>query len=440
MQTFEILKGLRVGMISLGCVKNRVDSEQMLGEMTRAGMEITSEPAEADVLIVNTCGFIAPAKEESIDAIFEMAEYKKTGRCRVLCVTGCLAQRYKDDLLRDIPEIDCLLGVSQYARLTEYLAQALSGTRPADTRRQSGFLECGRVLTTPSYSAYIKIGDGCDNRCAYCAIPLIRGGYRSRPMDAVLDEIRALAGQGVKEHILIAQDTTKYGTDTGLSLKTLLEEAAGIEGVEWLRSLYMYPDETDMPLLETMASLKNVCKYLDLPLQHASPRLLKKMNRRGTAAHTREMLTEARKMGFCLRTTFIVGFPGETDRDFEELMAFTEEMAFDRMGAFAYSPEEDTPAASMPDQVPEEIKQERLEKLMALQARISLQRNLRRVGAVEKVLVTGHNGMHYTARSAWEAPDADGEILLLSDQPLSEGAFVRATITGADTYDLTAKA
>ncbi|MBR6186003.1 MAG: 30S ribosomal protein S12 methylthiotransferase RimO [Clostridia bacterium] len=440
MQTFEILKGLRVGMISLGCVKNRVDSEQMLGEMTRAGMEITSEPAEADVLIVNTCGFIAPAKEESIDAIFEMAEYKKTGRCRVLCVTGCLAQRYKDDLLRDIPEIDCLLGVSQYARLTEYLAQALSGTRPADTRRQSGFLECGRVLTTPSYSAYIKIGDGCDNRCAYCAIPLIRGGYRSRPMDAVLDEIRALAGQGVKEHILIAQDTTKYGTDTGLSLKKLLEEAAGIEGVEWLRSLYMYPDETDMPLLETMASLKNVCKYLDLPLQHASPRLLKKMNRRGTAAHTREMLTEARKMGFCLRTTFIVGFPGETDRDFEELMAFTEEMAFDRMGAFAYSPEEDTPAASMPDQVPEEIKQERLEKLMALQARISLQRNLRRVGAVEKVLVTGHNGMHYTARSAWEAPDADGEILLLSDQPLSEGAFVRATITGADTYDLTAKA
>ena len=440
MQTFEILKGLRVGMISLGCVKNRVDSEQMLGEMTRAGMEITSEPAEADVLIVNTCGFIAPAKEESIDAIFEMAEYKKTGRCRVLCVTGCLAQRYKDDLLRDIPEIDCLLGVSQYARLTEYLAQALSGTRPADTRRQSGFLECGRVLTTPSYSAYIKIGDGCDNRCAYCAIPLIRGGYRSRPMDAVLDEIRALAGQGVKEHILIAQDTTKYGTDTGLSLKKLLEEAAGIEGVEWLRSLYMYPDETDMPLLETMASLKNVCKYLDLPLQHASPRLLKKMNRRGTAAHTREMLTEARKMGFCLRTTFIVGFPGETDRDFEELMAFTEEMAFDRMGAFAYSPEEDTPAASMPDQVPEEIKPERLEKLMALQARISLQRNLRRVGAVEKVLVTGHNGMHYTARSAWEAPDADGEILLLSDQPLSEGAFVRATITGADTYDLTAKA
>ena len=440
MANLEILKNLNVGMISLGCVKNRVDSEQMLGELTRAGMRVTPAPGDADVLIVNTCGFIAPAKEESIDAIFEMAEYKKTGQCRVLCVTGCLAQRYKDDLLRDIPEIDCLLGVSQYGRLAEYLAEALSGSRPADTRRQSGFLECGRVLTTPPYSAYVKIGDGCDNRCAYCAIPLIRGGYRSRPMDAVLNEMRALAAQGVKEHILIAQDTTKYGVDTGSSLKELLIEASKLDGVQWLRSLYMYPDETDMDLLETMAARGNICKYLDLPLQHAAPGLLKKMNRRGTMPHTRELLAAARKMGFCLRTTFIVGFPGETEADFERLMAFTEETAFDRMGAFAFSPEEDTPAASMPDQVPEEIKQDRLDRLMALQAKISLQRNQSRVGSVEKVLVTGHNGLHYTARSAWEAPDADGEILLLSDRPLTEGAFVQATITGADTYDLTAKA
>lgn len=436
----EALKNLKIGLISLGCVKNRVDSEQMLGELTKAGMVITQEPKDADVLIVNTCGFIAPAKEESIDAIFEMAEYKKTGRCRALCVTGCLAQRYRDDLMRDIPEIDCLLGVNQYGQIAEYLEKALAGSRPADTKRQNGFLECGRVLTTPSYSAYVKIGDGCDNRCAYCAIPLIRGGYRSRPMDAVLDEMRALSAQGVREHILIAQDTTKYGTDMGLSLKQLLTEAAGIEGVSWLRSLYMYPDETDLELLETMAARENICKYLDLPLQHAAPGLLKKMNRRGTIPHTREMLTAARKMGFCLRTTFIVGFPGETESDFEQLMDFTEEMAFDRMGAFAYSPEEDTPAATMPDQVPDEIKQERLDRLMALQAKISLQRNQSRVGSVEKVLVTGHNGLHYTARSAWEAPDADGEILLLSDHPLAEGDFVRATITGADTYDLTAKA
>jgi len=433
------LRGMKIGMVSLGCVKNRVDSEQMLSQLTQSGMEITHDPKDADVLIVNTCGFIAPAKEESIDAILEMAEYKKTGKCRALCVTGCLAQRYRDDLLRDMPEIDCLMGVGQYARLTEYLEAALSGSRPADTRRSRGFLECGRVLTTPPYSAYIKIGDGCDNRCAYCAIPLIRGAYRSRPMDAVLSEIRALAAGGVREHILIAQDTTKYGSDMGTTLSELMKKAAAVPGVTWLRCLYMYPDETDMTLLETMAAHENICKYLDLPLQHAAPGLLKKMNRRGTEKHTVEMLTAARRMGFCLRTTFIVGFPGETEQDFEKLLAFTEAMAFDRMGAFAYSPEEDTPAAEMPGQVPEEIKQDRLNRLMALQAKISLERSKKRVGTVEKVLVTGHNGMHYTARSAWEAPDADGEIALMSEKPLAEGQFVQAKITACDTYDLTAK-
>ena len=434
------LNGLKIGMISLGCVKNRVDSEQMLSQLTLAGCEITHEPAQADILIVNTCGFIAPAKEESIDAIFEMAEYKKTGRCRVLCVTGCLAQRYKDDLLKEIPEIDCLLGVAQYAHLADSLKAALAGQRPADTRREAGFLECGRVLTTPPYSAYIKTGDGCDNRCAYCAIPLIRGGYRSRPEDAILQEIRDMARRGVKEHILIAQDTTRYGSDTGSSLRQLLEEAAAIPGVEWLRSLYMYPDEVNRELLEAMARHDNICKYLDLPLQHAAPGLLKRMNRRGEADHTRQMLTAAREMGFCLRTTFIVGFPGETEDDFKALMDFTEEMAFDRMGAFAYSPEEDTPAAAFPDQIPEEVKQERLDALMALQAKISLKRNQLRLGTVEKVLVTGHNGMNYTARSAWEAPDADGEIMLFSQRPLTEGQFIQAKITGADTYDLSAEA
>ena len=434
------LKGLRIGMVSLGCVKNRVDSEQMLSLLTQAGMEITHEPGDADVLIVNTCGFIAPAKEESVDAILEMAEYKKTGKCRLLCVTGCLAQRYKDELLSDIPEIDCLLGVSQYGQLKEHLLSALGGSRPSDIRRSAAFLECGRVLTTPPYSAYIKTGDGCDNRCAYCAIPLIRGAYRSRPLDAILAEIRRLAAQDVKEHILIAQDTTKYGVDNGSSLAQLLDEAARIPGVEWLRSLYMYPDETDIKLLETMAAHGNICKYLDLPLQHAAPGLLQKMNRRGTVSHTKEMLSAARSMGFCLRTTFIVGFPGETEDDFRELMDFTEEMAFDRMGAFAYSPEEDTPAATMPGQIPEEIKQERLDKLMKLQSQISLQRNRLRIGKEETLLVTGHNGLHYTARSAWEAPDADGEIALISEKPLTEGSFIRGTIIAADTYDLTAKA
>ena len=388
---------------------------------------------------MNTCGFIAPAKEESIDAIFEMAQYKKTGKCQVLCVTGCLAQRYEKDLLSEIPEIDCLLGVSQYADLAAYLENALAGQHPVATKRKKEFLECGRVLTTPGYSAYIKTGDGCDNRCAYCAIPLIRGPYRSRSRQAILDEMRLLAGQGVKEHILIAQDTTRYGIDTGDSLERLMAEAAGIEGVEWLRALYMYPDEVNQSLLDAMAARDNICKYLDLPLQHAAPGLLRRMNRRGTVAHTKEMLRAARERGFCLRTTFIVGFPGETEADFEELMAFTEEMAFDRMGAFTFSPEEDTPAASMPDQIPEEIKQERLDRLMALQAEISLERNRLRVGREEKVLVTGRQGKRYTARSPWEAPDADGEILLESALPLTEGQFVRARITSAGTYDLAAK-
>lgn len=433
------LRGMTVGMISLGCVKNRVDSEQMLSQLKEAGCDIVSDPADADILIVNTCGFIAPAKEESIDTILEMAEYKKTGRCRVLCVTGCLAQRYEKDLVQDMPEIDCLLGVGQYGHLIEYISKAVSGLRPVDTRRSKGFLECGRVLTTPPYSAYVKIGDGCDNRCAYCAIPLIRGGYRSRPMDSILNEMRLLASQGVKEHILIAQDTTKYGVDTGSSLSALMEKAAAIEGVQWLRSLYMYPDETDQRLLETMAAHDNVCRYLDLPLQHASAPLLKKMNRRGDMESTRRLLKTARDMGFCLRTTFIVGFPGETEDDFQRLMDFTREIGFDRMGAFAYSPEEDTPACGMPDQLPEEVKQERLNRLMALQAQISLEKNRLRVGREEKVLVTGHNGMHYTARSAWEAPDADGEIALMSEKPLEEGAFVQARIIAAETYDLTAE-
>lgn len=434
-----MLQGLKVGMISLGCVKNRVDSEQMLGMLKAAGCQITSAPEEAEILIVNTCGFIAPAKEESIDAIFEMAQYKKTGKCQVLCVTGCLAQRYEKDLLSEIPEIDCLLGVSQYADLAAYLENALAGQHPVATKRKKEFLECGRVLTTPGYSAYIKTGDGCDNRCAYCAIPLIRGPYRSRSRQAILNEMRLLAGQGVKEHILIAQDTTRYGIDTGDSLECLMAEAAGIEGVEWLRALYMYPDEVNQSLLDAMAARDNICKYLDLPLQHAAPGLLRRMNRRGTVAHTKEMLRAARERGFCLRTTFIVGFPGETEADFEELMAFTEEMAFDRMGAFTFSPEEDTPAASMPDQIPEEIKQERLDRMMALQAKISLERNRLRVGREEKVLVTGRQGRRYTARSPWEAPDADGEILLESALPLTEGQFVRAQITSAGTYDLAAK-
>lgn len=434
------LQGLKVGMIALGCVKNRVDSEQMLGMLTNAGCIITDDPAKADILIVNTCGFIAPAKEEAIDTILEMAEYKKSGCCKVLCATGCLTQRYGNVLQEEIPEMDVMLGVNQYDKLLAALEEALEGRQVTHTETSKHFLECGRVLTTPPYSAYIKTGDGCDNRCAYCAIPLIRGNYRSRSREAILTEMQQLSKLGVKEHILIAQDTTCYGRDTGDSLSSLLEAAAKIEGVEWLRALYMYPDELDEKTLDVMAKHHNICKYLDLPLQHASPSLLKAMNRRGTMEHIRSMLRGARDRGFCLRTTFIVGFPGETEDDFKQLMDFTEEMQFDRMGAFTFSPEDDTPAFDMPGQIAEEIKEERLDRLMALQAKISRSRNEMRIGKKEKLLVTGWQGGTYTARSHWEAPDADGEIMLLCNEELQPGTFIDGKIIAADIYDLTAQA
>lgn len=428
---------MKVGVISLGCVKNRVDTEQMLSLLVQAGYAVTNDPAKAQVLIVNTCGFIDPAKEESIDTVLEMAQYKSTGVCKVLCVTGCLAQRYAEDLLQNIPEIDCLLGVSQYHNIVSMIEQAMAGKHPKALSRAQTLLECGRVLTTPHYSAYVRLADGCDNRCAYCAIPLIRGGFRSRRREDILQEMRLLAQNGAREQILIAQDTTRYGIDTGDTLRGLIKEAAQIEGVDWLRVLYMYPDETDVELLKEMARHENVVRYLDLPLQHASQGLLKSMNRRGTMESTRKLLHTAREMGFCLRTTFIVGFPGETEADFEALMDFVREIRFDHMGAFTFSKEEDTPAFLMEPQVPKEVAQERLDRLMALQAEISKQRNALRVGKVEKVLITGHDGLTYVGRSAFEAPDADGEIAVLCDHALEEGAFVNVLITGADAYDLT---
>ncbi len=428
---------MRIGVISLGCAKNRVDTEEMLSLLTQRGYNITDEAAKAEVLIVNTCGFITSAKEESIDAILEMAQYKETGNCKALVVTGCLAQRYADDLMREIPQIDVLSGVTQYDTLADAIDTALNaGERVQNTQRKKAFLHCGRVLTTPGYSAYIRIGEGCDNRCAYCAIPLIRGGHHSRPLADILDEMRTLATQGVKEHILIAQDTTRWGTDLGLDIHTLIKEAAQVPGVQWLRLLYCYPDETDTALIDEMAAHENVCRYLDLPLQHASPRILKAMNRRGDIEDIRALLTHAREKGFALRTTFIVGFPGETEEDFEELMTFTRDMAFDRMGAFTFSPEEDTAAALLPNQVPEAVKKQRLQRLMALQQDISLSRNKARVGSLEQVLVTGREGGLYTGRSPWEAPDADGVIRFAADAKLAPGQFVTVRLTDADTYDL----
>ena len=430
---------MRVGVVSLGCAKNRVDTEEMLSLLSQEGYELTEKAEDAEVLVVNTCGFITSAKEESIDAIFEMAQYKETGKCRALVVTGCLAQRYGEDLMREIPQIDVLSGVTQYDTLAEAIGIALEkGERRMNTERKTAFLHCGRVLTTPKYTAYVRIGEGCDNRCAFCAIPLIRGRHHSRDMEDILGEMKGLSGQGVKEQILIAQDTTGWGRDLGPErLKDLMRRASlEVEGLEWLRVLYCYPDGTDKALIDEMAAHENICRYLDLPLQHASKRILKAMRRRGDIDQVREVLCYARSLGFALRTTFIVGFPGETEEDFEELMAFCRDMRFDRMGAFTFSPEEDTAAALMDGQIPEEEKKRRLDLLMSQQAGISRERNEARVSTVCRVLVTGRQAGLYTGRSAWEAPDADGIIRFEAKQALKPGDFVDVRLTKAEPYDL----
>lgn len=430
----------KVGMVSLGCAKNRVDAENMLGMLREKGFEIVSDPAEADVLFVNTCGFIESAKEESIDAILEMAEYKKLGN-KKLFVTGCLAQRYPDALLSEIPEIDGLMGVAEYARLFEMMDAAEAGDKPCYTANGARFLHTPRVLTTPGYSAYVKISDGCDNRCTYCAIPLIRGGYSSRPFDDIVDECKRLADEGVTEITLIAQDTSRYGCDFGdrhYMLPELLEAVSAIEKVHWVRVLYCYPDSTEDRLLDTIQRLPKVAPYLDLPLQHIDDDLLRRMNRRGSAAWIKSRLEECRKRGIILRTTMIVGFPGETDAQFETLLSFVKEARFDRLGAFTYSAEEGTAAASMPDQIDEEVKNARLDQLMMLQQSIAMEINQARVGTTCEVLVDGFDeeeGRFY-GRSLLEAPESDGCIWLEAGRKLVPGEYVNVKITGADAYDL----
>ncbi len=429
-----------VGMVSLGCSKNRVDSELMLGKLSDAGYEITPDPADAECIIVNTCGFIDPAKEESIDTLLEMANYKKTGKCKLVIATGCLVQRYSDELKSEMPEIDAFVGVRDFDALVDVMRRAGGDEHPVEVSGRCGATGCGRrILTTPAYSAYVRISEGCSNRCTYCAIPLIRGGYHSRPYDEIMDECRTLASQGVTEITLIAQDTSRYGNDfpEGRTLLSdLLHDVAAIEGVHWVRVLYTYPDTVDEHLVDTLRNEEKVCEYLDLPLQHINARLLKKMNRRGNPDTIRALLRDCRKKGMFLRTTFIVGFPGETEEEFRELKDFVREIQFDRMGAFTYSPEEGTPAAEMPDQIPEEIKQRRLDELMTLQQGISLERNKMRVGNTYEVLVEGFEGLTYYGRSMLEAPEIDGKIFFISDHELKPGDYVNVKIIAAEEYDL----
>ena len=427
-----------IGLISLGCSKNRVDSEQMLGYLAAHGYQIVDDPSRAEVIIVNTCGFIQSAKEEAIATLFEMAEYKQTGVCRLLVATGCFAQRYPEAIREEMPEVDAILGVNEYEKIDEAIREAFAGQRPVYTDDDGTFFEYGRVLTTPQYSAYIRIGEGCDNCCSYCAIPLIRGGYRSRPKDDILEEVRRLAAEGVREFTLIAQDTTRYGTDEGgeSRLPELIEEVAAIPGVEWLRALYCYPERVDDRLLDTIARLPNVCKYLDLPMQHISQHILTDMNRSDTSEHIREVCKKFKQRGMMLRTTLMVGFPGETQEDFDELMDFVREAKFDRMGAFTFCPEEGTLAAQMPDQIDEGVKQARYDALMTLQHGISLAQNRARVGTTCRVLVEKKRGKRYVGRSEFEAPEIDGNIYFGSETPCAIGEFVNVRITGARAYDL----
>ena len=429
----------KVGMVSLGCAKNRVDSEVILGTLKEAGYEIVSDPAEAEIIFVNTCGFIEPAKEESIEAIFEMAKYKETGRLKKLFVTGCLAQRYIDDLYREMPEVDGFMGVADYTRLLEMMQEAEAGKRPRYVCDGERFFHAERVLTTPAYSAYVKISDGCDNRCSYCAIPLIRGPYHSRPFDSIVEECRELAARGVTEITLIAQDTSRYGNDFPegkLLLPELLKAVSAIEGVHWVRVLYCYPDTTDDRLLDAIANLPKVAPYVDLPLQHIDGPLLKRMNRRGSPEWIKSRISACKERGLTTRTTMIVGFPGETEEAFHELLQFVKEARFDRLGAFTYSPEEGTPGAAMPDQVDEQIKQRRLDELMTLQQGISLEENTARVGEICEVLCEGAEEGMYVGRSIREAPESDGVIRFTASREVAPGEYLNVKITGADAYDL----
>ena len=429
----------KVGMVSLGCAKNRVDSEVILGTLKEAGYEIVSDPAEAEIIFVNTCGFIEPAKEESIEAIFEMAKYKETGRLKKLFVTGCLAQRYIDDLYREMPEVDGFMGVADYTRLLEMMQEAEAGKRPRYVCDGERFFHAERVLTTPAYSAYVKISDGCDNRCSYCAIPLIRGPYHSRPFDSIVEECRELAARGVTEITLIAQDTSRYGNDFPegkLLLPELLEAVSAIEGVHWVRVLYCYPDTTDDRLLDAIANLPKVAPYVDLPLQHINGPLLKRMNRRGSPEWIKSRIAACKARGLTTRTTMIVGFPGETEEAFHELLQFVKEARFDRLGAFTYSPEEGTPGAAMPDQIAEEVKQRRLDELMTLQQGISLEENTARVGEICEVLCEGAEEGMYVGRSIREAPESDGVIRFTAAREVAPGEYLNVKITKADAYDL----
>ena len=435
---------MKVLFISLGCDKNLVDSEEMLGLLRDRGYEITDDETEADVIAINTCCFIHDAKEESIQSILEMAEYRKQGRCKVLLVTGCMAQRYQKEIRQEIPEVDVVLGTTSFEKLVDALDSAFRGI-PYEDFESIDYLpmvSADRILTTGGYYGYLKIAEGCDKHCTYCIIPSLRGKFRSYPMERLLKQAEKMAQQGVRELILVAQETTLYGTDLygKKSLHRLLEELCKITGIYWIRVLYCYPEEIYPELVEVIAREPKVCHYLDLPIQHASDRILKRMGRRTSKKQLVEIVRTLREKipDIVLRTTLITGFPGETQEDHEELMEFVDTMEFDRLGVFTYSPEENTPAAVMKAQISEEIKEDRKAELMELQQEISLERGNSRIGQVLLVMIEGKvaDENAYVGRTYADAPNVDGYIFVQSPEMLMSGDFVKVRVTGALEYDL----
>lgn len=435
---------MNILFISLGCDKNLVDSEVMLGLLDAKGYQIVDDETMADVIVVNTCCFIHDAKEESIQTILEMAEYKSDGRLKALIVTGCLAQRYQQEILDEIPEVDAVLGTMSYDKIVQAVEEALAGNGHVELADIDTLplVEGRRLVTTGGHYAYLKIAEGCDKHCTYCIIPKIRGNYRSVPMEHLMKEAEELAMQGVKELILVAQETTLYGKDLygGKSLHKLLRELCKINGIRWIRILYCYPEEIDDSLIQVMKEEPKICHYLDLPIQHANDEILKRMGRRTSKQQLVEIIERLRDEipDITLRTTLITGFPGETKEQHEELMEFVDEMEFDRLGVFTYSPEEDTPAATMPKQIPEEVKEERQAELMELQQEIVFDQAESMIGREVLVMIEGKvaDENAYVGRTYKDAPNVDGLIFINTEEELMSGDFARVKVTGALEYDL----
>ena len=450
----------KIGFVSLGCPKNLVDSEVMMGQLAKHGYQLTTDKQEADVIVVNTCGFIEPAKQESINTILEMAELKETANCKRLVVAGCLVERYRIDLLNQLPEVDAVLGTSEIDKIIAAVDPAAAAAADSAFVASNAWMTRGlptylydedtpRILATPKHFAYVKIGEGCDHTCAFCAIPQMRGRFRSRRAGSILREAESLAAQGVKELVLISQDSTQYGVDLGLkdALADLLRSLAAVDGIEWIRVMYTYPNSLSDATLRAMAEEKKVCSYLDMPLQHASASVLKRMRRGGNREMLEKLLGRAREIvsGIALRTTFIVGFPGETDEDFEELMQFVGHVEFDRMGVFTYSDEEGTPGFELDQKVSARVMRSRRAKLMREQARISKRKNRALIGERFRALLEGvseETDLLLQARLESQAPEVDGHILI-NDVPDGfsgqAGDFVDIEITAAQQYDLVAR-